>query len=42
MKRIFALVPIDKVANNTTIISKRYYVEALLKDAGIMGEESKT
>ena len=32
----YVLVPIDKAPNNTTIISKRYYVTVILKEIGIL------
>ena len=34
----FVLVPIDKAANNVSIICKRFYVEVILKEIGILGE----
>ena len=38
----FVVVPIDKAANNVSIICKRYYVEVILKEIGIIGEGNKT
>ena len=39
---IIVLVPIDKAANNVSIICKRYYVEVILKEIGIIGEGNNT
>ena len=36
----FVLVPIDKAANNVAIVCKRYYVEVMLKEIGILGDVS--
>ena len=38
----FVLVPIDKAANNVSIICKRFYVEVMLKEIGILGEGNNT
>ena len=38
----YVLVPIDKAANNIAIVCKRYYVEVILKEIGIMGEGNST
>ena len=38
----FVLVPIDKAANNICIICKRYYVEEILKEIGILGQGNST
>ena len=38
----FVLVPIDKAANNVSFVCKRYYVEVILKEIGILGEGSET
>ena len=38
----FVLVPIDKAANNVCIICKRFYVEVILKEIGILGEGNAT
>ena len=38
----FVLVPIDKAANNVSIICKRFYVEVILKEIGILGEGNNT
>ena len=38
----FVLVPIDKAANNVSIICKRFYVEVILKEIGILGEGNST
>ena len=35
----YVLVPIDKAANNIAIICKKYYVEVLLKEIGILAPE---
>ena len=36
------MVAIGKAANDIAIICKRYYLEAILKEVGIIGEENKT
>ena len=36
------LVPIDKAANNVCIICKRFYVEVILKEIGVLGEGNTT
>ena len=38
----YVLVPIDKAANNVSIICKRFYVEVILKEIGILGEGNNT
>ena len=38
----FVLVPIDKAANNVCIICKRFYVEVILKEIGVLGEGNST
>ena len=38
----YVIVPIDKAANNVSIICKRYYVEVILKEVGILGEGNNT
>ena len=38
----FVMVPIDKAANNVSIICKRFYVEVILKETGILGEGNTT
>ena len=38
MHKHFVLVPIDKAANNIAIICKRFYVEVILKEIGVLGE----
>ena len=38
----FVLVPIDKASNNIAIICKRFYVEEILKEIGVIGEKSDT
>jgi len=38
----YVLVPIDKAANNICIICKRFYVEVILKEIGILGEGNNT
>lgn len=42
LHKTFVLVPIDKAANNIAIICKRYYVEVILKEIGILGEGNNT
>ena len=38
----FVLVPIDKAANNVSIICKRFYVEVILKEIGSQNEGNDT
>ena len=38
----FVLVPIDKASNNIAIICKRFYIEKLLKEVGILYTPSNT
>ena len=38
----FVLTPIDKASNNVSIICKRYYVEVVLKEIGILGSGNET
>ena len=38
----FVLVPIDKASNNVAIICKRYYVEVVLKEVGILATGNTT
>ena len=38
----YVLVPIDKAANNVAIICKRYYVEVILKEIGVIGADNNT
>ena len=38
----FVIVPIDKVANNISIICKRFYVTRLLKEVGALGDPDPT
>lgn len=38
----FVVVPIDKAANNVALICKRYYVEVILKEVGILGNGNDT
>ena len=38
----FVLVPIDKASNNIAFICKRFYVEVILKEIGIIGEGNAT
>ena len=35
----FVLVPIDKAANNVAIICKRFYVEVILREVGVSGNQ---
>ena len=34
------LVPIDKASNNIAVICKKYYVEVILKEVGVLGQAS--
>ena len=38
----YVLVPIDKAANNVAIVCKRYYVQVILKEIGIIGAGNNT
>ena len=38
----YVLTPIDKASNNVSVICKRYYVEVVLKEIGILGDGSDT
>ena len=38
----FVVVPIDKAANNVAFICKRFYVEVILKEIGILGVGNET
>ena len=38
----FVLVPIDKASNNVSIICKKFYIEVILKEIGVIGEGSTT
>ena len=38
----FVLTPIDKASSNVSVICKRYYVEVVLKEIGILGIGSET
>lgn len=38
----FVIVPIDKAANNVSFICKRFYVEVILSEIGIIGEGNHT
>ena len=38
----FVMTPIDKASNNVAVICKRYYIEVLLKEIGILGSGSAT
>ena len=38
----FVLVPIDKAANNIAFVCKRYYVEVILKEIGVLDTASDT
>ena len=42
MKKKFVLVPIDKASNNIAIVCKKYYIERVLDEVGIIGEPSMT
>ena len=36
------MTPIDKASSNVSVICKRYYVEVILKEIGILGDGSET
>jgi len=38
----YTIVPIDKAANNVALICKKYYVEVILREIGVLGEHSTT
>ena len=38
----YVMTPIDKTSNNVSVICKRYYVEVVLKEIGILGNGSET
>ena len=38
LQKHFVLVPIDKASNNIAIICKRFYVEVILKEVGVLGD----
>ena len=38
----FVFVPIDKAANNVALVCKRFYVETILNEIGILGEGNPT
>ena len=38
----FVLAPIDKAANNVAFICKKFYAETLLKEFGVVGNNSRT
>ena len=38
----FVLVPIDKASNNIAVICKKYYVEVILKEIGVLGQNNET
>ena len=42
MQKDYVFVPIDKASKNVAIICKKYYVEVLLKEIGIIGNGNKT
>ena len=42
LHRNYVLVPIDKAANNIAIVCKRYYVEVILNEIGIIGAGNST
>ena len=42
LQQNFVLVPIDKASNNIAIICKKYYVEVILKEVGILGQPKDT
>ena len=38
----YVMVPIDKAANNVAFICKRFYVNVIMKELGLLGEQSPT
>ena len=38
----YVLAPIDKASNNVSVICKKYYVEVILKEIGVLGNGSFT
>ena len=42
LHRKYVLVPIDKAANNVAIICKKHYIDVILKEIGVIGEDSDT
>ena len=42
LHRKYVVVPIDKAANNVAFVCKKFYVEKLLTEIGIMGNPSDT
>ena len=42
LQKHFVLVPIDKASNNIAVICKKYYVEVILKEVGVLGQASVT
>ena len=38
----YVMTPIDKASSNVSVICKRYYVEVILKEIGILGNGSET
>ena len=42
LQKKYALVPIDKAANNIAIICKKYYATVILKEIGILGAGNET
>lgn len=38
----YVMTPIDKASSNVSVICKRYYVEVVLKEIGILGDGSET
>ena len=38
----YVIVPIDKAANNISIICKKFYIEVLLKEVGVLGSPNST
>ena len=38
----FVIVPIDKASNNVALICKRFYIQKLLDEVGIPGDNSST
>ena len=42
LHRKFVVVPIDKAANNVALICKRFYIQKLLNEVGVPGNQSPT
>ena len=42
LHRKFVVVPIDKASNNVALICKRFYIQKLLNEVGVPGNQSPT